>query len=211
LSEVITKLGRSPSPATVGRGVFLKPYRRSNSLAVGSPIPPPPAAAPAARGWGIVDRRLIHSVGFSRWPAGGAEKEVVWSAWRFAAELILFDGGALRSSAVELSSSWSLRIRGSVELLKPSPALVWRLGRFVLDMEKEMERSLAMEMEGRGVSSLELASGDFPAMEGLYLIQAIERYGGGAPPSASSSTSGSSALICNFYLFKLDLYVRMGL
>ncbi|KAK1687174.1 hypothetical protein QYE76_048022 [Lolium multiflorum] len=114
-------------------------------------------------------------VGLCRWPAGGAEKEVVWSVWRFEAELILFDGGALRGSAVELSSSWSLRIRGSVELLKPSPALAWRLGRFVLDMEKEVERSLAMEMESRGVSSLELASGDFPATEGLYLIQAIER------------------------------------
>jgi hypothetical protein len=137
---------------------------------------------------------------------------VVWSVRRFEAELVLFDGGVLRSSAVELSSSWSLRIRGSVELLKPSPALAWRLGWFVLDMEKEVERSLAMEMEGRGVSSLELASGDFPATEGLYLIQAIERYGGGGtPPAASSSTSGSSGLICNFYLFKLDLYVRMGL
>jgi hypothetical protein len=128
-------------------------------------------------------------------------------------ELVLFDGGALRSSAVELSSSPSSRIRGSVELVKPSPAAAWRPGRFVLNKEKEMKWSLAMEMEGRGVSSLELASGDFPAAEGLYLIQAIERYGGGAPPAASSSTStsGSSGLICNFYLLKLDLYVRMGL
>jgi hypothetical protein len=138
---------------------------------------------------------------------------VVWSVRRFEAELVLFDGGVLRSSAVELSSSWSLRIRGSVELLKPSPALAWRLGRFVLDMEKEMERSLAMEMEGRGVSSQELVSGDFPAAEGLYLIQAIKRYGaGGAPPvaSRSASTSGSTGAVCNFYLL-LDLSVRTGL
>jgi hypothetical protein len=38
-------------------------------------------------------------------------------------------------------------------------------------MDKEVERSLAMEMEGRSVSSLELAFGDFPAAEGLYLNQ----------------------------------------
>jgi hypothetical protein len=173
-------------------------------LAVGSSIPPPPAAAPAAGGRGIVDPRLVHSVGYSRWPAGGAEKVVVRSAWRFEMELVLFDGGALRSSAVELSSSPSSRIRGSVELVKPSPAAAWRPGRFVLNKEKEMKWSLAMEMEGRGVSFQELASGDFPAAEGLYLIQAIKRYGGGgAPPAAScsASTSGSSGAICIFLLF----------
>jgi hypothetical protein len=179
-------------------------------LAVGSSIPPPPAAAPAAGGRGIVDPRLVHSVGYSRWPAGGAEKVVVRSAWRFEMELVLFDGGALRSSAVELSSSPSSRIRGSVEFVKPSPAAAWRSSRSSKNKEKEVMRSPAMEVGCGGVSSQELATGDFPSAEGLHLIQAIKGCSGGGAPlaaSCSSSTSGSSGHDCNLFFF-LNLSVR---
>jgi hypothetical protein len=138
---------------------------------------------------------------------------VVRSAWRVATDLVPFDGGALRSFAVEIPSFPSSRVYGSVEFVKPYPASLWRPARNLLNKEKEKKWSLAMKMESRGVSSLELATGDFPAAEGLYLFQAIERYGGGgAPPAASSSasSSGSSGADCNFSLL-LDLSVRTGL
>ena len=126
----------------------------------------------------------------------------VRSAWQCSADLVPSDGGAPRSSAVEIPL-----------FLKPSPATVWRPGRILFNKEEAVCWSPAMEMEGRGVSSSELATGDFPSAEGPYLIQVIKRCGGGgAPPAASSSssTSGSGGPFCNF-LFVLDHSVRTGL
>jgi hypothetical protein len=100
------------------------------------------AAAPVAGGWGIVDPQHVYSVGFSMWPAGGAEEEVVRSARCF-----------LRSSAVKSSSSPSSRVFGSVKLVSPSPALAWRSGRIVMKQKKEVIWSLAMEMMAYGVGS----------------------------------------------------------
>ena len=54
-------------------------------------IPHPPAAAPAAGGWGIDGSRRVHSVGRSGVAAGGAEEEVAasvsfwWAAIPFSA------------------------------------------------------------------------------------------------------------------------------
>ena len=124
------------------------------------------------------------------------------SAWRCSADLVPFDGGAPRSSAVEIPP-----------FLKPSPATVWRPGRILFNKEKAVSWSPAMEMEGRGVSSSELATGDFPSAEGRHLIQAIKGCSGGGAPSAassSSSTSGSKGPDCNFSFF-MDLSVRTGL
>jgi hypothetical protein len=135
-------------------------------------------------------------------PVGGAVEAEVRSAWRCSADLVLSDGGAPWSSAVEIPP-----------FLKPSPAMVWRPGRFLFNKEEAACWSPAMEMEGRGVSSSELATGDFPFAEGLHLVQVIKRCGdGGAPPAASSSssTSGSGGPYCNF-LFVLDRSVRTGL
>ena len=204
------KLGRSPSPATVRDGRFLKLSRRSTSLAAGSSIPRSPSVAPATGGRGIVDPRLVHSVGSSRRPVGGAVEAVVRSARRVLADLVPFDDDALRSFVVEIPPFPSSQIFGSAVLIKPSPAMAWRPGRNLLNKEKTLLRSFVLEMQGRGVSSQELATGDFPSAEGLYLIQAIKRYGGGgAPPAASSSssTSGSRGHRCNFLLF-LGLSVR---
>jgi hypothetical protein len=136
----------------------------------------------------------------------------VRSTRRCPADLILFGGGALRCSAVEIPPFRSSRVFGSDELLKPSPATAWRRSRDLFNKEKEKMWRLAMKMKSCGVSSQELATGDFPAAEGLYLDQAIERYGGGgAPPAASSltSSSGSSVAGCNFSV-SLDLSVRTG-
>jgi hypothetical protein len=184
--------------------------RRSTSLAVGSSIPCPLAAVPAT-GRGIVDPRPIYSysVGFSRWPAGGAEDEVVRSAQRFVEKLTLSNGGALRSSAIKSFPSPGSRISGCVELVFPSPALAWRSGRIVMKQKKEVIWSLAMEMMACGVGSQEPATGDFPSAKGLHLYEAIEGCSGGsAPPAASgsSSRSGSGGLVCNF-IFLLDLAV----
>lgn len=135
------------------------------------------------------------------------------SAWRCSADLVPSGGGALWSSTAEIPPFPSLRLLGVAVLVKPSPAPVWRPSRNLFNKEEAVSWSLAMKMEGRGVSSSELATGDFPSAEGLYLIQAIKRYGGGgAPPAASSSSSssGSRGPGCNFYL-SLDLSVRTGL
>ena len=192
------KPGRSPHPATVGRGVFLNRARRSTSHAGGASIPCPPAAASAAGGWGIGVPRPVHSVGISGWPAGGAEEEVVRSARRFVEELTLSGGGALWSSAVEFPHSPSSRIPGSVEFVSPSPALAWRSGRIVKEKKKGVIRSLAMELTACGVGSLEPATGDFPSVQGMHPNQVFEGCRcGGAPPAASrsSSTSGSTGLV----------------
>ena len=42
------------------------------------PIPHPPAAAPAAGGWGIDGSRRVYSVGSSGLASGGAEEAVAW-------------------------------------------------------------------------------------------------------------------------------------
>ena len=186
---------------------------KSTSLAVGSSIPCPPAAASAAGGWGIVDPRPVYSVGSSRLLAGGAEELAALSARRFGTRPVLSGGGAPRSSAVEASSSPSSQLFGSVELVTPSPASAWRSSRSSLNKKEERMLNLAMKMVVRGVGSLEPATGDFPSAEGLGLNQAIEGHsGGGAPPAAScsSSTSGSRGPRCNFF-FLLDLSVRTGL
>ena len=162
---------------------------------------------------GIVDPRPVYSVGSFRWPVGGAVEVGARSARRCPADLIPFDGGALRCSAVEIPPFRSSRVFGSDEFLKPSPASAWRRRRDLFNKEEAEVWRSAMETQGGGVGSQELATGDFPTVEGLYLIQAIKRYGGGgAPPAASSSssTSGSGGPCCNFS-FVLDLSVRTGL
>jgi hypothetical protein len=106
-------------------------------------------------------------------PAGGAEEAAVRLARCFAAKLILSSGGALWSPAVESSPSPSSQVLGSIEFVNPSPALVWQSIRSSLKKEEVMW-CLAMEMVVQGVGSLELATGDFPSTEGMYLIQAIK-------------------------------------
>jgi hypothetical protein len=44
-------------------------------------IPHPPAAAPAAGGWGIAGSRRVYSVGSSRVLAGGAAELEAWPEW----------------------------------------------------------------------------------------------------------------------------------
>jgi hypothetical protein len=131
----------------------------------------------------------------------GAVEAVVRSAWCVAADLIPFDGGALRSFVVEIPPFPNSRFFGSVMFVKPYPAMAWRLGRNLFNKEKDVIWSFAMEMLGCGVGSQELETGDFPSAEGMYLIQAIKRYSGsGAPPAASclSSISGFRGRLCNF-------------
>ena len=62
-------------------------------------------------------------------PVGGAVEAVVRSARRVAADLVPFDGGALRSFAVEIPSFPSSQVCGSVEVVRPYPASVWRPAR----------------------------------------------------------------------------------
>ena len=135
------------------------------------------------------------------------------------AELFLYGDGSLRGAVVELSTSPSSWVFGSVELGSPSPATAWRLRRIFELNKEEVRCGLAVKMLGYGVGSLEPATGDFPSAQGVLLIQAIEgSNGGGAPPASSWSSSSSSGSrgswswgpACNFNLV-LDLSVRSRL
>ena len=135
------------------------------------------------------------------------------SARRFGGDLTLSGGGALSSSAVEISHSPSSRVSGSVELVPPSPALAWRSGRIELKKMKGEIWSHAMKRRASGVGSLEPATGDFPSVKGMHPYQVFDGCNcGGTPPAASrsSSTSGSTGLVCNLF-FLLDLAVSLWL
>ena len=189
-------------------GEFLNTTGKPTSLAVGSSIPLPPAAG----GWGIFDPRPVYSVGLSGLLAGGAEEEAAWSERRFAAKFFPSHGGAPWSFVVESSSSLSSLDLRSGEFVAPSPASAWRSRQISSNKKKEVMLLLAVKMVVRDVSSLELATGDFPSVEGLRLIQAIKgRSGGGAPPAASGSpsASGSRGPCCIFPLL-LERSVRTG-
>jgi hypothetical protein len=138
---------------------------------------------------------------------------VVRSARHFGGDLTLSDGGALWSSAVEISPSPSSRVFGSAELVSPSPTLAWRSSRIELKKMKGEIWSHAMERRANGVGSLEPATGDFPSVKGTHPYQVFEGCScGGVPPAASrsSSTSGSTGLVCIFF-FLLDLAVSLWL
>ena len=178
-------------------------------------ISPPPAAAPAAGGWGIDDPRLVHSVEFLGCWSAALRRRRCGRCGVLVAELSLSGDGSLRGAVVELSTSPSSWVFGSVELGSPSPATAWRLRRIFELNKEEVRCGFAVKMLGYGVGSLEPATGDFPSAQGVLLIQAIEgSNGGGAPPAASwssSSLSGSRGSwswgpACNFILV-LDLSV----
>jgi hypothetical protein len=61
-------------------------------------IPPSPAAAPAAEGWGIPGSLHVHSVGLEDVPAGGAVEAVARSAVVFGVALPLSAAVAVRHS-----------------------------------------------------------------------------------------------------------------
>ena len=178
-------------------------------------ISPPPAAAPAAGGWGIGAPWPVHSAGDLGCLSAAFRRRRCGRCGVLVAELFLSGGGALCGAMAELSPSPSSRIFGSLEFVCPSPALAWRPRRIPSNnKKKEFVFGLTMKMMDRGVGSQEPATGDFPSAEGLLLIQAIKRRnGGGAPPASStswSSTSGSFGPVCIFYLI-LDFSVSSRL
>ena len=93
-------MDRSPPPATVERGEFLLSF--CFHLAAGDSCDsPPPAAAPAAGGWGIAGSRRVHSVGSSWASAGGVLEAESSSAVCLRAAFVPSGSGAPRRSKAE--------------------------------------------------------------------------------------------------------------
>ena len=125
-----TQYGVVKSANVAGRWTLSPPLQYSGAICATSPsnppsaaairgIPPSPAAAPAAGGWGIPGSRHVYSVGFEGVPAGGAVEAVVRSAVVLVAALLPFAAGALRSSAAARSSFWRSRIFGFLGWSRP--------------------------------------------------------------------------------------------
>jgi hypothetical protein len=124
---------------------------------------------------GIVDSRLVHSVGSSRKLAGGAQEEVVWPARRCGAELIPFDGGALRRAAVEVRSSSSSRVFGCGEFVVPSPESAWRSIRNKMLQTEAAIWSCAKTGGGAGCRLSGVVVRRLPVRGGAVSIQAIRK------------------------------------
>ena len=114
-------MDRSPLPVYSVRGDFLRVPRLPTSLAGDSRIPPPPAAAPAAGGWGICGSRLVHSVGVGRVAAGGATEVEVPAVVCLVSFCSSSGDGVPWSSVVRGSTSLSSSIYGSMEFVEPQP------------------------------------------------------------------------------------------
>ena len=118
-----TSLVVSLFPCYSGSGEFLKTPANPPRSPSDRSIPPSPAAAPAAGGWGIGDPRLVHSVGFVGRLSVALRRRWCDRCGVLAVGLILSDGGAFRSAAVESLPSPSSRMRGFFEFVVPLSGL----------------------------------------------------------------------------------------
>ena len=75
-NEFLVELGPTPFPHRQRKAICFVPLS-SHLAAVDLLDSPPPAAAPAAGGWGIDRSRCVYSVGCRRVPAGGAKEAMV--------------------------------------------------------------------------------------------------------------------------------------
>jgi hypothetical protein len=99
--------------------------RLPTSLAVDPWIPLPPAAAPAAGGWGIHGSRVVDSVGVGVVSSCGVLKAEMSSVCLQVA-VVPFDGGGPWSSAVDLLPSACSQLGGAGVRVFPLPVPVGR-------------------------------------------------------------------------------------
>ena len=93
--------------------------RQPASLAGDSWIPPPPAAAPEAGGWGIHGSGLVDSVGLGGASTGGVLEKVELSV---LVAVCFFSGvGVLRCVFVKLPPLSNSEVHGSAEFFVPRP------------------------------------------------------------------------------------------
>ena len=149
---------------------FVRSPSRSTSPPSNRRILHPPAAAPAAGGWGISDSRCVHSVGACRVPAGGAEVTAVRSVWSLGAAPVPAGGGAPGRSAAARPPLPRPQFPGAAWCGFPSPEFGQR--RLRLWNKRKMlmwSRSTALAAQDGG--SPELSSGVSPSAVGIRPIQ----------------------------------------
>ena len=169
--------------------------RLSTSPAPNRRLPRPPPAAPAAGGRGNPDSRRVHSVGKRRVSSrrrrgGGGVAGVVLQVVDLPV-----DGGAPRSSGVDLLPLSSWRFCGAAGFDFPSPDSAARR-RIWLKLNKQWKKLVwfgSTTTTSSGVGPLGPAIGDFPFVRGLLSIQGIkESRSDGAPPTAPWMAAWSS-------------------
>lgn len=169
--------------ATVKESVFLNLTVVPTSLASDLRIPPPPAVASAAGGWGIRRSRLVHSVGYGGISAGAVVEVVMAAVWSVVAAAFPSRAGVPWSSFVWWPSSSRSSLGRVAALGVPRPDPVRRI-RSIKVVEKMLSSATVAAL--RRVGSADPAIGDFPAASGLTPVQGVKRSSGsGAPPTAS--------------------------
>ena len=123
------------SPPLPLRGDFSSPPQIHHLPAVSSD---PSSSVGRSGGGRAGDPRFsdVVSVEFVGSSTGGAVEAVVRSAWCVVVDLVPFDGDALRSFVAEIPPFPNSRFFGSVEFVKPYPAMAWRPGRNLFNKEK---------------------------------------------------------------------------
>ena len=198
-------------PLQFRRGDSLKPPSQTTSPAAIRWFPLPPPAAPAAGGWGNPGSRRVYKVGVSRLPAGRAVETAARLVRRFGAEVVVFGGGALVSSAADLPPCACLQFPGAVWCAFPSPDSVVRRIRAFEDLEGDGDAQHGDAGGGAGWRFLGTEDRRLPVRRGATSDpRRLWRSGGGAPAARSALRQRRrdlAGLKCNFPLF-LDLSVR---
>jgi hypothetical protein len=172
-------------------------------------IPRPPSAAPAAGGRGIDGSRRVHSVGFSRAPAGGVGAEGARPKWFLQVVVLPLVGGAPRSSGVELPPSSNLRVWRSARFDFPVAGFRGTAGPRDADSHRrDDDGGFWRRSYGIGVRRL-------PAGSGMLLIQGIVRsLSSGAPPTVLRRLRRgrvAQGLGCNFFVSSEGLFVTCSM
>jgi hypothetical protein len=165
----------------------------------------PPSAAPAAGGRGIDGSRRVHSVGFSRAPAGGVGAEGARPEWFLQVVVLPLVGGAPRSSGVELPPSSNLRVWRSARFDFPVAGFRGTAGPVFQDLPRDADSHRRDDGGGFWRRSYGIGVQRLPAGSGMLLIQGIVRsLSSGAPPTALRRLRRgrvAQGLGCNFFCF----------
>jgi hypothetical protein len=157
-------------------------------------IPHPPAAAPAAGGWGIPRSRLVYSVGFGGSPAVGVwEVVALLSGWCVWSARFPSGGGVLRSVAVAREAFLS---SGPLDLSLGTLGLarIWRLKTVVRCFAEARKDLGGVTPSGAVMGGFNPAQGLASSFQGSWTSS-----GSGAPPSRHGRrpVRGRVGLRCN--------------
>jgi hypothetical protein len=205
-------LGAYPLPVHSRERRLLGIPGRNTSPSSDRRAPHPPAAAPAAGGWGGPDLRCVHSVVPVWGLAGGVRERAARPEWRFGAEIFPSGGGGLRIAAARSLSSRCSRLCGAALHRVPSPESAGRRIRMC-----DIPEGGVAVLQDIGVKA---ARWRFSGTEDRRLPdhggaspnpRHVRRSGGGAPSERLVRLRQRRDLggpCCNFALF-LDLSVRI--